>query len=108
MTRALVAWRPALCYLSFFNETAISISRPRNNALLCSSGAVSSRTARENKKENHVKQRLLAIALSAGLVSTTLPAPARANDEFGKGQIKRVLLVSIDGMHAVDFINCAN
>jgi hypothetical protein len=55
-----------------------------------------------------VKQRLLAIALSAGLMSTTLPAPARANDEFGKGQIKRVLLVSIDGMHAVDFINCTN
>jgi hypothetical protein len=55
-----------------------------------------------------VKQRLLAIALSAGLISTTLPAPARANDDFGKGQIKRVLLVSIDGMHAVDFINCTN
>ena len=55
-----------------------------------------------------MKQRLLAIALSAGLMSTTLPAPARANDEFGKGEIKRVLLVSIDGMHAVDFINCTN
>ena len=55
-----------------------------------------------------MKQRLLAIALSAGLISTTLPAPARANDDFGKGQIKRVLLVSIDGMHAVDFINCTN
>ena len=55
-----------------------------------------------------MKQRLLAIALSAGLIGTTLPAPARANDEPGKGQIKRVLLVSIDGMHAVDFINCAN
>ncbi len=55
-----------------------------------------------------MKQRLLAIALSAGLMSTTLPAPARADDEFGKGQIKRVLLVSIDGMHAVDFINCTN
>ena len=31
----------------------------------------------------------------------------RGND-FGQGRIKRVLLISIDGMHAVDFANCAN
>ncbi len=30
-------------------------------------------------------------------------------DDYGRqGEIKRVLLISIDGMHAVDFANCAN
>jgi len=54
-----------------------------------------------------LKQRLLAVALSIGLIGTTLPAPARANDEFGDGhKIKHVLLISIDGMHAVDYENC--
>jgi hypothetical protein len=42
------------------------------------------------------------------LIGTTLPAPARANDELGDGhKINHVLLISIDGMHAVDFQNCA-
>ena len=35
-----------------------------------------------------------------------LPAPVRANDDFTNGKIKHVLLVSIDGMHAVDYENC--
>jgi predicted AlkP superfamily pyrophosphatase or phosphodiesterase len=31
------------------------------------------------------------------------------NDGYGRqGEIKRVLLISIDGMHAVDFANCAH
>jgi hypothetical protein len=30
------------------------------------------------------------------------------NNEFHPGNIKRVLLISVDGMHAVDFANCAN
>ncbi len=54
-----------------------------------------------------MKERLLAVALSIGLIGTTLPAPARANDEHGDGhKIKHVLLISIDGMHAVDYENC--
>ena len=54
-----------------------------------------------------MKQRLLAVALSVGLIGTTLPAPARANDEFGeRHKVKHVLLISIDGMHAVDYENC--
>jgi len=54
-----------------------------------------------------VKQRILAIALSIGLVGTTVSAPAHANDELGEGhKIKHVLLISIDGMHAVDYENC--
>jgi len=53
-----------------------------------------------------LKQRLLAVALSIGLLGTTLPAPARANDELGGHKTKHVLLISIDGMHAVDYANC--
>src|SRR6516164_7833155 len=46
--------------------------------------------------------------LGAGLLaaSTGLPAHADEGRGFG-GDIKRVLLISIDGMHALDFINCA-
>ena len=50
-----------------------------------------------------MKERILAIALSLGLVGATVPVPARANGESG---IKHVLLISIDGMHAVDYENC--
>ncbi|HWE75580.1 MAG TPA: alkaline phosphatase family protein [Stellaceae bacterium] len=45
-----------------------------------------------------------------GLVSLSAilaMSPAFAKDE-GSGQIRHVMLISIDGMHAVDFINCAN
>ena len=53
-----------------------------------------------------MKQRLLAVALSLGLIGTTLPVPARANDELGGGQkIKHVLLISVDGLHALDVAN---
>src|ERR1051326_7929542 len=41
----------------------------------------------------------LAVACSVGL------ATAQDNHE---SRIKRVLLISVDGMHAVDFANCAN
>ena len=45
--------------------------------------------------------------MSIGLIGTSFSAPARANDELGDGhQIKHVLLISIDGMHAVDYENC--
>jgi type I phosphodiesterase/nucleotide pyrophosphatase len=54
-----------------------------------------------------LKQRILAVALSVGLIGATLPAPAHANDELGEGRkTKHVLLISIDGMHAVDYENC--
>jgi len=53
-----------------------------------------------------LKQRLLAVALSLGLIGTTLPAPARANDGLGDGhKIKHVLLISVDGLHALDVAN---
>jgi hypothetical protein len=53
-----------------------------------------------------LKQRLLAAALSVGLLGATVPAPARANDELGDGhKIRHVLLISVDGLHALDVAN---
>jgi hypothetical protein len=53
-----------------------------------------------------LKQRLLAVALSTVLIGTTFSAPARANDELGRGdKIKHVLLISVDGLHALDVAN---
>lgn len=53
-----------------------------------------------------MKQRILAIALSIGLVGATVPPPARANDDLGDGhKIKHVLLISVDGFHALDLAN---
>jgi len=53
-----------------------------------------------------LKQRLLAVALSIGLIGTTFSAPARANNELGDGhKIKHVLLISVDGLHALDVAN---
>jgi len=56
-----------------------------------------------------MKKQLVAAALSLGLLGPALTVPASANDGWGgKKKIKHVLLISIDGMHAVDFENCAN
>ncbi len=55
-----------------------------------------------------MKNRVLAGVLSLGLVGATIPVPAQANDDWGGDhRIKHVLLISIDGMHAVDYINCS-
>jgi len=57
-------------------------------------------------KEILLRQTLLAVAVSIGLIATTLSAPARANDVLGQGnKIKHVLLVSVDGLHALDIAN---
>jgi hypothetical protein len=47
-----------------------------------------------------------AIALLS-LAAACSAASAVAQDSLGQGPIKRVLLISIDGMHAADFENCA-
>src|SRR5579863_9116208 len=53
-----------------------------------------------------LKKQIAAIALSYLLLGGTLSQPARAGDDELHGRIKHVLLISIDGMHAVDFANC--
>jgi hypothetical protein len=43
------------------------------------------------------------------LVAALSMSPAMAQDSgLAKGPIKRVLLISVDGMHAVDYLNCVN
>src|SRR5215813_11351743 len=51
-----------------------------------------------------MKKQLLAAALSLGLLGSTLPPPVSAQDE-GNGRVKHVLLISVDGLHALDVAN---
>ena len=48
-------------------------------------------------------------AVGAGLLVASAGSPVHADlpDGYNKGGIRHVLLISIDGMHALDFINCA-
>lgn len=49
-------------------------------------------------------------ALGAGLLAASAGLSAHAGGDGGLGSgngVKRVLLISIDGMHAIDFINCS-
>jgi len=50
-------------------------------------------------------KKYLAVALSLALLAATVPAPVRANDLGGHGKIKHVLLISVDGLHALDVAN---
>src|SRR6202041_1236687 len=59
--------------------------------------------ARGQKKK--IKKTLLLLSLAGALSMGT--ATAQNNSDFLQGHIKRVLLISVDGMHAVDFLNCA-
>jgi hypothetical protein len=54
-----------------------------------------------------VNSLIIAGAVAIALASST-HAVATDNNGVGSGKIKHVLLLSIDGMHAVDFYNCAN
>ncbi|HTP68615.1 MAG TPA: alkaline phosphatase family protein [Dongiaceae bacterium] len=52
-------------------------------------------------------KKFLATALSLGLACSTIPTSASAEPGKGNGsKVKHVLLISIDGMHAVDYENC--
>jgi hypothetical protein len=44
------------------------------------------------------------LGVSAGLASV---AQAQDNDDWNHSQIRHVLLISVDGMHAVDYLNCS-
>ena len=54
-------------------------------------------------------KKLIAL-LSLAAACSAISAIAQGGDQAhpGQGRIKHVLLISIDGMHAVDFANCAN
>src|SRR5271155_2692681 len=55
------------------------------------------------------KKLVLAVTLAAvTLGSSTRGLAADNASTVGSGKIQHVLLLSIDGMHAVDFYNCAN
>src|SRR6202035_959253 len=56
-------------------------------------------------KGKKMKMQLLAVAVSLGLTATINPAPARASDGLSGGNVKHVLLISVDGMHALDVAN---
>ncbi|HWW22853.1 MAG TPA: alkaline phosphatase family protein, partial [Edaphobacter sp.] len=51
---------------------------------------------------------LLFLAAACSAVSAIAQDHDDDRDHFGHGRIKHVLLISVDGMHAVDFANCAN
>jgi hypothetical protein len=53
-----------------------------------------------------MKAKLAVGVLTLALASSVLALAA--NDKPGSGKIKHVVLISIDGMHAVDFYNCAH
>jgi hypothetical protein len=56
-------------------------------------------------------KKLVAIFSLAAVCSAVSAIAQDHNDDhdhFGQGRIKHVLLISVDGMHAVDFANCAN
>ena len=56
-----------------------------------------------------MKPYLLLAASAAIVAALTTPARLAAEDDsYGEHHIKHVLLLSIDGMHAVDFLNCSN
>ena len=55
--------------------------------------------------------RRLSVGLSAIallLLAASSALAADKNDHKSTSSIERVLLISVDGMHAVDFLNCAN
>lgn len=52
-----------------------------------------------------MNKKLIAAAASLGLVATLMLAPVQADSDGHKGRIKHVLLLSIDGLHALDVAN---
>jgi hypothetical protein len=54
---------------------------------------------------NTMRKTLALLSLVAAFSMGTAIAQ---NNSFLQGRVKRVLLISVDGMHAIDFSNCAN
>lgn len=58
---------------------------------------------------NRFKACILTTVLALASMSSSFAAPQDGNQSEGSvhGRIRHVLLISIDGMHAVDFLNCS-
>jgi hypothetical protein len=56
-------------------------------------------------KENSVIKKILASTLALGMIGATIPSPARADGSGFNKKYKHVLLISIDGLHALDVAN---
>jgi hypothetical protein len=54
-----------------------------------------------------MKHSALLLAGVVALAISPSPSHAQRDDDWGRNNIKHVLLISIDGMHAVDYQNCA-
>jgi hypothetical protein len=54
------------------------------------------------------KKLVLAVIVAAVTAASSAQGIAGGTSSVGSGNIKHVLLLSIDGMHAVDFYNCAH
>src|SRR5438477_12680868 len=58
------------------------------------------------KRRMDLKLRLVILALGLGMIAATQPASILANDALdGGNKIKHVLLISVDGLHALDVSN---
>jgi len=53
----------------------------------------------------NLKLRFAVSVLSLALLGVLHPTFTRANDDLGEGKIKHVLLISVDGLHALDVAN---
>ncbi len=56
----------------------------------------------------NAKRLVLVAAVAAVALASWTPGTVADSDALGSGKIKHVLLLSIDGMHAVDFYNCSH
>ena len=56
----------------------------------------------------NAKRLVLAAAVVAMALASWMPGTAADSDAVASGKIKHVLLLSVDGMHAVDFYNCSH
>lgn len=57
-----------------------------------------------------VRMKPYVLLAASAAIAATLLSPVRSaaeGDDHGEHRIKHVLLLSIDGMHAVDFLNCS-
>lgn len=55
-----------------------------------------------------MKYPALLLAGAVGLAAIAIPAHADDDDWGRDNHVKRVMLISIDGMHAIDYANCAH